>query len=312
MTNHIGYIIRDLREKCKLSRAALAEGVCSEKYIYLIEKGERTPSSEIADVLGDKLGADLFSYYAYMNCQNPIAMHDAMREFQACRHSSRYEDLAAATRRAETLPDFQKKPWCYELEVNRLSVLVLLQKDFTGALPLLKDLTAQVELLYPESVLMAHVYLLLSTCLQNQRDMEGAARLAEKVSGFIHRKRRMPKFEQIIIALYLNLLTYYYFAGNPQQAYNTGHELLTFQKEAGRVDSAHFSFVYLAFCCHAMHHTEETLLWLRKGIYTLLLVEKPADIRLLVTFPAFGELLAQYKCHEFVREFVEKYHYLLF
>ncbi len=47
-----------------MSRKELAENICSEKYLYLIEKGDRTPSSEITRLLGDKVGVDIFKYYA--------------------------------------------------------------------------------------------------------------------------------------------------------------------------------------------------------------------------------------------------------
>lgn len=62
--NYIGSIIRDSRNRLRMSRKELAENICSEKYLYLIEKGDRTPSSEITRLLGDKVGVDIFKYYA--------------------------------------------------------------------------------------------------------------------------------------------------------------------------------------------------------------------------------------------------------
>ena len=37
--SHIGIVIRTLREKQGLTRQDLAKNICTEKYVYLIEKG---------------------------------------------------------------------------------------------------------------------------------------------------------------------------------------------------------------------------------------------------------------------------------
>lgn len=59
--NHIGNVIKTLR--CNLGLAAIdtAKDICTEKYLYLIEKGERIPSVEITRFIGTRLGTDLFA-----------------------------------------------------------------------------------------------------------------------------------------------------------------------------------------------------------------------------------------------------------
>ena len=68
----IGDIIKEQRTMNNMSRQTIAEGICSEKYIYLIERNERNPSAYILDQLSEKLGIDLFEYYQYQNFKNSI------------------------------------------------------------------------------------------------------------------------------------------------------------------------------------------------------------------------------------------------
>ena len=54
--NHIGSIIKEFRLLRQLTQEQLAENICSEKYVYLIEKGERTPSTDLLRQFSDKIG----------------------------------------------------------------------------------------------------------------------------------------------------------------------------------------------------------------------------------------------------------------
>ena len=46
MGTTIGTILRQLRETAGLNRKQLCEGICTEKYLYIIERSQRTPSVE--------------------------------------------------------------------------------------------------------------------------------------------------------------------------------------------------------------------------------------------------------------------------
>ncbi len=93
--NCIGSVIKEYRKRKKISRKSLADGLCSEKYIYLIEKGERTPSAEMSALLGDKLGIDLFEYYEYVDCIDPIDVNQAIKLFTRYRNGN---DMVALKR----------------------------------------------------------------------------------------------------------------------------------------------------------------------------------------------------------------------
>jgi DNA-binding XRE family transcriptional regulator len=52
--NRIGNVIKEFRCKFDMSRKELSANICSEKYVYLIEKGERSPSTDITVAFSDK------------------------------------------------------------------------------------------------------------------------------------------------------------------------------------------------------------------------------------------------------------------
>ena len=77
----IGEIIKEQRNLINMSRETLAEGVCTEKYVYLIEKNERNPSAYILDDFSEKLGIDLFEYYQYLNFKNKSLVVEYKKQF---------------------------------------------------------------------------------------------------------------------------------------------------------------------------------------------------------------------------------------
>lgn len=120
--NGIGSLIRLLREAKNLSRIELAEGICSSKYIYFIEKGARIPSAEIINAIGVKLNTDIFDYMPYLDCQEPLSMKLAMDTFNRLRNATDYRQLSEVTRVYETLSDFAKSPWKAEIVFNKIAV----------------------------------------------------------------------------------------------------------------------------------------------------------------------------------------------
>ena len=106
-----GLIIRTLRKQKGMTQAALAGDVCSLKHLYSIERGIRMPSGYMLGQLGRKLGVNLFSYFPYLNCADPVAMKEAMDRMAKRRRQLGYCSLAGLRRELECLEDFRRPPW---------------------------------------------------------------------------------------------------------------------------------------------------------------------------------------------------------
>lgn len=90
---HIGTIIEKYRQALNMSRKELSENICSEKHIYLIEKGQRSPSTNMLKLLGDRLGVDFFEFLPYLDCNEPLVIRDKLRNFYTYRINLDFDSL---------------------------------------------------------------------------------------------------------------------------------------------------------------------------------------------------------------------------
>lgn len=132
--SHIGIIIKELRRIKNLSRTELAEGICTEKYIYLIEKGERTPSSELLILLGRRLGEDLLAQFKFSNCDDPVTISKMQYELSQHILKQEYTQGLQITKAAEQYSDNANVPWKHMLKANRILCQMQKDKDFEKAI----------------------------------------------------------------------------------------------------------------------------------------------------------------------------------
>lgn len=78
---NIGNLIYDVREKKGMTRSELAEGICSKKYIYMIENGERSPSIQILMGISKKLHFNFFDTISYLSNEEPLKLKELISTF---------------------------------------------------------------------------------------------------------------------------------------------------------------------------------------------------------------------------------------
>lgn len=98
----INELIKRVREKEGLSVSELADGVCTKKYIYLIEKHERTPSHYILHEFNKKFKTDLFELLHFMETSDPILYAEIHRKLI---DASNRNDIFEIQRLLLRLPD---------------------------------------------------------------------------------------------------------------------------------------------------------------------------------------------------------------
>lgn len=122
--DNIGRLIRRFRLLKGLTQNELAEGLCSSKYIYYIEKEQRYPSINILRGIMNKLNVDLFEYFPYLDSEAPILVKEMMDEFSRCSQNSDLSGLERAITRAEKLNDFSTEPWINEVNFYKSSLVL--------------------------------------------------------------------------------------------------------------------------------------------------------------------------------------------
>lgn len=306
--NHIGNIIKIYRNILKMSRAKLSENICSEKYVYYIEKGVRTPSAYMVRLFGNKLGVDLFDHFQYLDCINPIEVRKIMKRIMLCRQRGDFNEVKEAMDIAIHLPDFRHKPWVYEIEINRLSYMIFVEHRYHAAMPALNDLIKNIDPKYLTDIYMTNIYILQSIACQLTGDLISAKRAISSAQDVIRNKENIERYAHIIISVKISSMTLHYLSGEFHKGIQEGNELLQYQKEINSYERVYYSYFYLAFAHYKTGACDEAIKWFKKGIYWVLINDRPMDVHYISSQDVFDVLLNNsHISPDMVREFKDKY-----
>lgn len=311
--NYIGNVIKEYRITIGMTRNELANNICSEKYVYLIEKGSRTPSSQICKQFGDKMGVDLFKYYEYLSCKNPIAVEATITCFNKCRRENDMDALKKATDEALALPDFNNKPWAYEIENNRLSYMTFKERRCDEVIKAIQDIFENLEEAYKEDITTVHFYVILSTCYQMLMDIDAARSAVKSANEIISTKQNILKYAITVIAVKINKITLHYISGELDDVIDDSHKLNQYQVEMSSYELGHHGLFYLAYAYYQKGLEEEGIMWFIKALSASLIRYKAMDIYYLTKYEMFQELIKDERVPiELVSHFKKKYNTILF
>lgn len=306
--NFIGNVIKEYRSSIGMSRKELSQNICSEKYVYLIEKGERTPSAEVTRQFGDAMGIDLFKYYEYLDCINPIEVEMTIKNFNQFRIENEMDALKEITEKAMQLPDFQRKPWVYEIEYNRISYMTFKEFRFREAIKEILNIVQNTEPKYLKTICFARYYILLSICYQLIRDFDNAQIATLAATEIVANKHNIAKNAQVVVAVKLYKITLNYFLGKFEDVINDGHELNQYQIKMNTYELGHHGFFYLAYSYYQIGLEVEGISWFLKALYAAHIRYKPRDIYYLTKHEMFQVLCRDSRVpSELVKQFKAKY-----
>ncbi len=289
--NYIGNVIREYRDMLGISRRQLSDCICTEKYVYMIENGERTPSSQITRLLGDKMGVDLFKYNEYLDCADPIGVNSAIESFNKFRRENNLTSLVQATEKAIHLQDFRKEPWIYEIELNRHMIKILGEGDFLNSINIIQDTIAKIEQNHPQNICIVNFYVLLSICFQMARDLKSAKRVIMLANDAIEGKQKIAKYAQVVISVKINTITMHYLAGELDSVIKEGIILNEYEDEMCCHERSHHAFFYLAFAYYQSGAEEEGIEWFLKALCATLIRQKTMDMYYLTSYEIFDVMI---------------------
>lgn len=288
--SHIGMIIKMYRIGLGMSRNRLAENVCSEKYIYLIEKGEREPATEMTRKLGNKLGVDLFDFYQYLDCADPITVRESIKDFEFYRRTNDFVALKETTDQLIDLPDFQKKPWLYEIAINQLLYMTFIEKRYQEVIIESTRLINMTDTQISNEDYVLGLYIIMSSCYQITGDLPNAERAVLKANEIILNNKNI-RDKQNVISVKISLLTFHYLSGAYHKSIQTGNELLQYQINTESHERMNFTFFFLAFAYYETEAYPEAIECFQKGLYHLLISHKPKDVEILSSYEVFRTML---------------------
>ncbi|MDH8679000.1 helix-turn-helix transcriptional regulator [Fusibacter bizertensis] len=303
----IGDIIKYFREEKHMLKSVLAKGICSEKYIYLIEKGERNPSAEILGLLSNRLGIDLLGYYPYLNCKDPIKVRSTHEIFERLRRQSKFIDLAVVTNKALNLDDFKKKPWVYEIIINQLAELNFIRCKFDVVvyktnLIIRNEKVHLTVLQYINFLLLRSVaYQMLNKIVMSEKDVN-------TLKSIIELHITNSYFFEHIIAIRINEMALLNIKKVYDQLSELAEETIKFQEQYGRIERIHYSFAFLAIAQFELKLFDQALSALKCCINHLITYDKPIDVSLLFAVEEFRKTYSALSLPSFiVIDFEKKY-----
>ncbi|NLO18353.1 MAG: helix-turn-helix transcriptional regulator [Ignavibacteria bacterium] len=291
-----GKLLRTIREEKNLSRAQLAEGICSEKYLYLIEKGERMPSATILRQLSQALQTDLFRYYRFIDYEDPVAVERVINEFMRAIRTSDYKLRGQIVKEAEQLKAYKKPPWSYVLIGNRAMHNLIVKREYEAVYIELKDAIDKIKPVYEDTVFVATIYLAFSYSLQYLGQYEESyqyALLAERIHkesiGFYYGDGLYYLAESR--ATILNNL---YKLEKYQKAVDYGEGLIKNLANVGTYARLEASLGYLAFSLYRLNRIEDAVLTLRKAMQLLMLTRNEFFLYYLLAEKDFKAIVKEF------------------
>jgi len=273
---YIGKVVKEFRIKRNLSRNDLAAGICSEKFLYLIEKNDRTPSADVLRLFSNRLGVNLFEYYEYVDCKEPIKVREAMYQCARLRRTSEFPKLKEITEVMKSLPDFSKNPWRYEVLVNQYCIMLFQDMDIKGTIEGVEEVIAHLEPEYADEEFTAGLYALLSTGYQMIMDIENAKRTYEIGSKIIDHTKGNSRYDQIHVSLKLTAMSLALYGGDYKEAIEVGLELVQLQEATSSYERFNITSYFLACAYYKDGQEELAFQWFDKSAHHLLMLYRPS------------------------------------
>ncbi|MGI6175448.1 MAG: helix-turn-helix transcriptional regulator [Christensenellales bacterium] len=288
---HIGNIIKECRCKAGLSQKELAERICSPKYIYYIEKGERTPSTELLRLISDKLNTDLCSLYQFLDCVHPLEVRNTIMLFEKYKRNSDFSNLTKLTERVKNKPDFTRAPWSYEIDINHYCPIVLVEGKADQAVDGLK---ATIQSLLATGYLdyhLAQLNILLSICYHILKDWNNCEKTAQSTLDLIKYKGDMFQYKHVIVTTKLTLLFLYIETGRFDETIQQGLVLLDYQMKHNLYERLHYTYFLLALAYYRLDRPEDAVSFCKKSLHIAMVHERVYDVGIFLAHDTFIELI---------------------
>jgi tetratricopeptide (TPR) repeat protein len=274
-----------------MTREQLAEGICTPKYLYLIEKGTRTPSNTIIIRLSEKLNTSLFEYCNYQECENPIAVKNIMADFIESRILFDYNKLKKYKDISDTFGDFKRIPWKFEISFNEAMLKLFVDEKPNEARAIILKAISQMPGEYQYKPCHLRQLILLSLCDIEEGRMKAANFNIEQVQKVIARKSECLEFQQmVIISAYIQVLITL-----KAEDYTTAIEIVDtlLLKHLGKNSYTlhHFSFLFKGYALFKMGDKEEARQMLGRGLLVFLTFDKFGEFNFLNQLGILSEIL---------------------
>jgi len=284
----IGEVIKEQRILKNISREELSQGICTEKYVYLIEKNERNPSAYILDQFSEKLGIDLFEYYQYLNAKNKALVVEYRKNFDRYVQLGDVEKLKKESIKASALDDFKCEPLVYDIIIINLLHKALFEGKTREPIIELKKIFETKELNIDRLTLI-NGYIVLATCYQLEGRLEESRQVLKDAYEMVRNKTEFSRYNTAVINVMISLNSFFYSdkAYDDLIVYST--RLLEFQEKNNEYNRIYYADFYLAFAYYNKNQLPKSKKHFMRGIHSASLFKNKMDINIITTMRDFNE-----------------------
>lgn len=285
----IGDIIEEQRLSLGISRRELSEGICSEKYVYLIERNERNPSAYILNSFSDRLGLDLFEYYQYLHYDDKTEVFKHRENFERYHQTSDIQGLKDESIEASKLQAFQEEPLIYDIKIIDATYKALVVGDSAQAIQDLIELVEKKELNI-DPITLVNAYVSLATAYQIKEEWKNAQVAVEKAYQLIKNKTAFARYNTVVISVLISITSLLYSMEKYDELIKYSNWLMDFQEKYSQYNRFYYVEYYLAFAYYKIGDPTRAREHFMRGGYSALLFKNPIDIHFITGMKGFKEI----------------------
>ncbi|MDN6730696.1 MAG: helix-turn-helix domain-containing protein [Atopostipes suicloacalis] len=285
----IGDIIQEQRELLKMTQEELAKGICSEKYIYLIEKNERNPSAFILNDLSERLGIGLFDFYNYSEYESNDLILKHRQNFNLYTEKSDLIALKRESMKASKLKSFQEEPLIYDISVIDSAYQLNVKGKTKETIERLNGILSKDGLVIG-NIARINVYVLLSTAYQLEGEWDKAQTMIEKAYERIKTKTKFDRYNVTIISVLISLTALYFNRKDYKSLLEIALELKKLHNKYSSYNRYYYVNFYLAFAYFENEEPKKAKEYFMSGIHSALLFKSVIDIPYLLKIDGIYEL----------------------
>lgn len=303
----IGEIIKEQRTLIDMSRKTLSKGICTEKYVYLIEKDERNPSAYILDQFSERMGIDLFEYYQYLNFENKTLVVEYRKKFERYMKLGDMEKLKAASLKAAQLEDFKCEPLSYDITIINLIYEALIAGKTSETIERLTDILKKKKLNI-DTLTLINGYIVLSSCYQIEGQLDKAREAVEIAYDMIRNKMGFSRYNTVIVTVLICLTSFFYNAEEYDELIKYSKELIEFQEKYNEYNRIYYAEFYLSFAYYKTNQLSKSKEHFMRGIHSASLFKNKMDLGFITKMREFTEVVDKLDINQ---GFIEQFYKLL-
>lgn len=285
----IGDIIKKYRIAHELTRKELADGICTEKYIYLIEKNERNPSPFILNDLSDRLGTDLFEYYPYLGYDTKDKIYEHRQNMERYSQTSDVIKMKEEADKAAQLTAFQEEPLIYDIQVVNFLYQVIIEGKANEAIYGLNKMLSNEKIII-DPLTLVNAYVALTTAYQLEEMWEEAIESISVAYNLIEYKTNFSRYNTVVITVYTSLAALLYNLKDYENLVKYSMLLIDFQEKYSEFNRVYYVNFYLSFAYFHLGEYEKARKHYMQGGYAALFFNSKFDLQVITQFEDFDRV----------------------